>query len=30
MVTHNPELADAADRSIYIRDGRVEKEVVHA
>ncbi len=30
MVTHNPELSDATDRSIYIRDGRVEKEVVHA
>jgi putative ABC transport system ATP-binding protein len=29
MVTHNPELADATDRSIYIRDGMIEKEVVH-
>jgi putative ABC transport system ATP-binding protein len=29
MVTHNPELADATDRAIYIRDGRVEKEVVY-
>jgi putative ABC transport system ATP-binding protein len=29
MVTHNPELAEASDRAIYIRDGRVEKEVVH-
>ncbi len=28
MVTHNPELAEATDRAIYIRDGRVEKEVV--
>lgn len=29
MVTHNPELADATDRAIYIRDGRVEKEVAN-
>ena len=29
MVTHNPELSDGTDRSIYIRDGRIEKEVVH-
>ncbi len=29
MVTHNPELAAATDRSIYIRDGMVEKEVVN-
>ncbi len=29
MVTHNPELSDATDRSIYIRDGTVEKEVTH-
>jgi putative ABC transport system ATP-binding protein len=29
MVTHNPELADATDRSIYIRDGTIEKEVAH-
>ncbi len=29
MVTHNPELADATDRSIYIKDGMVEKEVTH-
>jgi putative ABC transport system ATP-binding protein len=27
MVTHNPELAAATDRAIYIRDGMVEKEV---
>jgi len=27
MVTHNPELAQASDRAIYIRDGMVEKEV---
>jgi len=29
MVTHNPELAEASDRAVYIRDGRVEKEVSH-
>ena len=29
MVTHNPELAQATDRSIYIRDGFVEREVVN-
>lgn len=29
MVTHNPELAEASDRAIYIRDGMVEKEIVH-
>lgn len=29
MVTHNPELAEASDRAIYIRDGRVEKEASH-
>jgi putative ABC transport system ATP-binding protein len=29
MVTHNPELAEASDRAIYIRDGMVEKEVVY-
>lgn len=29
MVTHNPELAEATDRAVYIRDGMVEKEVVH-
>jgi len=27
MVTHNPELAAATDRAIYVRDGRIEKEV---
>src|SRR5919202_2600190 len=26
MVTHNPELAGASDRSIYIRDGVIERE----
>ena len=29
MVTHNPELAAASDRSIHIRDGAIEKEVIH-
>jgi len=29
MVTHNPELAAATDRAIFIRDGTVEKEVVY-
>ncbi|HEX6067604.1 MAG TPA: ABC transporter ATP-binding protein [Nitrososphaera sp.] len=29
MVTHNPELAEASDKAIYIRDGKVEKEVSH-
>ena len=29
MVTHNDELADKTDRSIYIRDGTVEKEVTN-
>ena len=29
MVTHNPELAEASDRAIYIRDGMVEKEITH-
>jgi putative ABC transport system ATP-binding protein len=29
MVTHNPELAQATDRAIYIKDGTVEKEVVN-
>lgn len=29
MVTHNLELAGMTDRSIYIRDGRIEKEVFH-
>jgi putative ABC transport system ATP-binding protein len=28
MVTHNPELAEATDRAIFIRDGMVEKEIV--
>lgn len=29
MVTHNPELAEATDRAIFLRDGMVEKEVVY-
>ena len=29
MVTHNPELSEASDRSIYIRDGVIEREVVN-
>jgi putative ABC transport system ATP-binding protein len=29
MVTHNDELAEKTDRSIYIRDGGVEKEVIN-
>lgn len=29
IVTHNPEIAEESDRTIYIRDGRVEKEVAN-
>ncbi len=29
MVTHNLELAGMSDRSIYIRDGRIEKEILY-
>jgi len=29
FVTHNPELAEKTDRSIYIKDGQIEKEIVH-
>jgi putative ABC transport system ATP-binding protein len=29
LVTHNHELAEASDRSIHIRDGVIEKEVVN-
>lgn len=29
MVTHNPELAESTDRSILIRDGRIDKDVVN-
>ena len=27
MVTHNPELAESSDRSILLRDGKIEKDV---
>ncbi|MGH9988922.1 MAG: hypothetical protein ACREAS_00635, partial [Nitrososphaera sp.] len=29
MVTHNLELAGMTTRSIYFRDGRIEKEILH-
>ncbi len=29
MVTHNPELAESTDRSILIKDGRIEKDVTN-
>ena len=29
MVTHNPELADATDRTVVIKDGSIEKEIVN-
>ena len=29
MVTHNPELAESTDRSIYLKDGRIEKDVIN-
>jgi putative ABC transport system ATP-binding protein len=29
IVTHNSELAKKTDRSIYIRDGSIEKEIVN-
>jgi putative ABC transport system ATP-binding protein len=29
MVTHNHELAETTDRAIYLRDGKVEKEVAY-
>lgn len=29
FVTHNPELAEKTDRFIYIKDGQIEKEIVH-
>ncbi len=29
MVTHNPELAESTDRSIMLRDGRIEKDVIN-
>lgn len=29
MVTHNPELSESTDRSILLRDGRIEKDVLN-
>ena len=29
MVTHNPELAESTDRSILLKDGKIEKDVVN-
>ena len=29
MVTHNIELARQTDRSIYLKDGRIEKEIIN-
>lgn len=29
MVTHNPELSESTDRSIFLRDGKVEKDTVN-
>jgi putative ABC transport system ATP-binding protein len=29
MVTHNPELAESTDRSIFLRDGRIERDVIN-
>ena len=29
MVTHNPELAESTDRSILLKDGRIEKDVIN-
>jgi putative ABC transport system ATP-binding protein len=29
FVTHNPELAEQTDRSIYIKDGQIEKDITH-
>jgi len=29
MVTHNPELAESTDRSIFLRDGRVERDIIN-
>ena len=29
MVTHNPELAESTNRSIFLRDGRIERDVIN-
>jgi putative ABC transport system ATP-binding protein len=29
MVTHNPELAESTDRSIFLRDGKVERDTIN-
>jgi putative ABC transport system ATP-binding protein len=29
FVTHNPELASRTDRTIFIRDGAIEKEIIN-
>ncbi len=29
MVTHNPELALETDKTIFIRDGKIEKEIIN-
>jgi putative ABC transport system ATP-binding protein len=29
MVTHNPELAESTDRSIFLKDGRVERDTIN-
>lgn len=30
MVTHNPELAEATDRTVLIKDGKIEKEIINS
>lgn len=29
MVTHNPDLAESTDRTVMIKDGRIEKEIIN-
>jgi putative ABC transport system ATP-binding protein len=29
MVTHNPDLAQDTDKTIYVRDGKIEKEIIN-
>lgn len=29
MVTHNPDLAQETDKTIYVRDGKIEKEIIN-